>query len=161
MDDKKEIMSTKNNFYISVRSAQISDIPTLVPLMDQLGYPVSEHELKLRFERFTKNNGYGVAVACLENQVVGFVAWSGSSVFVLDKVRFYIESLVVDEKYRGYGIGKKLMLFVEDIARKFSPAIIDLTSGIRCAKYGSHEFYKNLGYHNEGPMAKLYLRKEV
>ncbi len=161
MDDKREIMGTKDNLYILVRSAETSDISTLVPLMDQLGYPVLKHELKLRFERFTKNNGYGVAVACLENQVVGFVAWSTSSVFVLDKVRFHIESLVTDEKYRGYGVGKKLMLFVEDIARKFSPAIIDLTSGLRRAKDGSHEFYKNLGYHNDGHMAKLYLRKEV
>ena len=161
MDDKREIMSTKNNFYISIRSAQISDIPTLVSLMDQLGYPVSEHELKLRFERFTKNNGYGVEVACLENQVVGFVAWSVSSVFVLDKVRFHIEGLVVDKGYRGCGVGKKLMVFVEDIARDFSPAIIDLTSGLRRAKDGSHEFYKTLGYQNDGHMAKLYLRKEV
>ena len=161
MDDKREIMGTKDNLYILVRSAEISDIPTLVPLMDQLGYPVLKHELKLRFKRFTKNNGYGVAVACLENQVVGLVAWSASSVFVLDKVRFHIESIVVDEKYRGYGVGKKLMLYVEDIARKFSPAIIDLTSGLRRAKDGSHEFYKNLGYHNDGHMAKLYLRKEV
>ena len=76
-------------------------------------------------------------------------------------MRFHIESLVVNEKYRGCGIGKKLMLFVEDIARKFSPAIIDLTSGLRRAKDGSHEFYKALGYNNEGHMAKLYLRKEV
>jgi hypothetical protein len=39
--------------------------------------------------------------------------------------------------------------------------IIDLTSGLRRAKAGSHEFYKNLGYKNEGYMAKLYLRKEL
>lgn len=154
-------MNARNNIRTLVRIAQISDIPSLVPLMNQLGYPTSEQELKSRFERFTKNDGYGIAVAVSEEKLIGFVAWSVSSVFVLDKVRFHIEGLVVDKRYRGCGIGKKLMLFVEDIAREFSPAIIDLTSGLRRAKDGSHEFYKNLGYHNDGHMAKLYLRKEV
>ena len=73
MDDKRQIMNAKNNIHTLVRIAQISDIPALVPLMNQLGYPMLEHELKSSFERFTKNDGYGVAVACLENQVVGFV----------------------------------------------------------------------------------------
>ncbi len=132
-----------------------------MPLMDQLGYPTSEYELKSRFKKFTKNDRYGVAVACLDQQVIGLVSWSASSVFVVDKVRFHIEGLVVDERYRGCGVGKKLMLFVEDIAHEFSPAIIDLTSGLRRAKDGSHEFYKSLGYQNNGHMAKLYLRKEV
>ncbi len=53
------------------------------------------------------------------------------------------------------------MAFVEKIAKKYSPVIIDLTSGLRRAKDGSHEFYKSIGYQNEGHMAKLYLRKEI
>lgn len=53
------------------------------------------------------------------------------------------------------------MQFVENYARQFSPAIIDLTSGLRRASEGTHEFYKKLGYKNEGLMAKLYLRKEI
>jgi hypothetical protein len=53
------------------------------------------------------------------------------------------------------------MNYVEEYAKKYSPAIIDLTSGLRRSKDGSHEFYKSLGYNNEGYMAKLYLRKEV
>ena len=154
-------MNTKDNIYILVRVAKMSDISGLLPLMDQLGYPTSRKELETQFKRFTKNDGYGIAVAVLDEKVIGLVAWSASSLFVLNKVRFHIEGLVVDEKYRGCGVGKKLMLFVEDIARKFSPAIIDLTSGLRRAKDGSHEFYKTLGYQNDGHMAKLYLRKEV
>ena len=79
---------------------------------------------------------------------------------VTNQTRFHIEGLIVDKNNRGLGIGKQLMYFVEDIARKFSPSIVDLTSGLRRAKDGSHEFYKNLGYQNNGPMAKLYLRKD-
>jgi ribosomal protein S18 acetylase RimI-like enzyme len=146
---------------ISIHLAQLSHIPALLPLMEQLGYPSSQKELEARFERFIKNEGYGVAVACLGPQIIGMIAWSRSSLFVSDKTRFHIEGLVVDNCHQGSGVGRKLMLFVEEIGRQCSPAIIDLTSGLRRAKGGSHEFYKNLGYTNEGPTAKLYLRKEV
>ena len=67
----------------------------------------------------------------------------------------------MNKQYRGQGIGKRLMNFVENIAKTLSPCIIDLTTGLRREKNGSHEFYKPLGYKNDGPMAKLYLRKEV
>ena len=50
---------------------------------------------------------------------------------------------------------------MEDIVKDNKQVIIDLTSGLRREKDGTHEFYKNLGYQNEGFMAKLYLRKEI
>ena len=104
---------------------------------------------------------YGVAVAEKANEIIGLVAWSKTTLLVSQKTRIHIEGLVVNKQYRGQGIGKKLMNFVEDIAKTLSPCIIDLTSGLRRAKDGSHEFYKTLCYKNDGPMAKLYLRKEV
>ncbi len=146
---------------ITIRRAKTSDIPTILLLMDQLGYPTSENTLRIRFQKFTENRGYGVAVACLEDEVVGWIAWSKSELFILDKTRFFIEGLVVDEHKRGLGIGKQLMQFVENIAHEFSPSVVDLTSGIRRAKDGSHEFYKNLGYQQDGPRMKLFFRKEL
>jgi len=50
---------------------------------------------------------------------------------------------------------------MEELAKQSSPCIIDLTSGLRRKKDGTHEFYKSLGYQNKGYMAKLYLRKEI
>lgn len=146
---------------VTIRYATNEDIPTLLPLTIKLGYPTTLQEFKQRFENFTKLDGYGVAVACMHNKIIGWVAWSKSSLFVADKTRFHIEGLVVHENYRRYGAGRKLMLFVEEYAKQFSPAIIDLTSGMRRASEGTHEFYKKLGYQNEESLAKLYLRKEV
>jgi GNAT superfamily N-acetyltransferase len=146
---------------ITIRKATLSDIEELLPLLDQLGYSTTKEELAKRFNYFCSIDGYGVAVACNIDQIVGFVAWSKSKLFVYDSIRIHIEGLVVDKEYRGKTVGKKLMLFFEDYARSCGPAIIDLTSGLRRAKDGSHQFYDNLGYKNEGLMAKLYLRKEV
>lgn len=151
-------MSTNNT---AIRCANINDIPGLSPLLAQLGYPCDLEDLGKRFLRFLNNPGYGIAVCEMSNEIVGLVAWSKSDLFVSDKVRFHIEGLVVAEKSRGMGIGKKLMAFVEEIATQHAPAIVDLTSGLRRAKDGSHEFYKRLGYQNEGQMAKIYLRKEL
>lgn len=144
-----------------IRHAQINDIPELLPLLAQLGYPCALEDLEARFIRFLDNPGYGVAVCKMSTEIVGLVAWSKSELFISDKSRFHIEGLVVSESNRSKGIGKKLMLFVEAIAKHHSPAIVDLTSGLRRAVYGSHKFYESLGYKNEGPMAKLYLRKEL
>ena len=146
---------------IIIRYAQISDLSSLLPLMEQLGYPATLERLEKRFKKFIANEGYGVVVACHEQKVVGWLAWSKSDLFVHDASRFHIEGLVVDNGYRNMGAGKKLMQFVEMIASNDSPAIIDLTSGLRRAGDGTHAFYKKLGYQNDGLMAKLYLRKEV
>jgi GNAT superfamily N-acetyltransferase len=146
---------------ITFRAATREDAPSLLHLFAQLGYPCDQSALEKRFETFVAHKSYGVVVACRVDQIIGWVAWSVTPFFVSDKTRIHVEGLVVDERYRGQGIGKKLMVFVEDVATTYSPAVIDLTSGRRRATDGSHSFYKSLGYRNEGPMEKVYLRKEV
>lgn len=146
---------------IVLEDAKISDAPELLPLMVQLGYPCSLDELEARYKKFTSNPGYGVVIVRENTEALGFLAYSRSDLLVLGKVRFHIEAIVVDNVHRGKGIGKKLMLYLEEVAKKTGPSVIDLTSGLRREKDGSHEFYKSLGYKNEGKMAKLYLRKEI
>ena len=53
------------------------------------------------------------------------------------------------------------MSFVEEVASRFSPSIIDVTSGVRRAQEGVHEFYKRLGYNQDGRNAKIFFRKEL
>ena len=61
---------------IIIRSAKITDFDGLLPLLDQLGYQTTKEELESRFTSFLNNEGYGVAVACIDTKIVGFVAWS-------------------------------------------------------------------------------------
>ncbi|STX42823.1 acetyltransferase [Legionella donaldsonii] len=144
-----------------IRSAARQDATALLPLLKQLGYPQSLEEIENRIALFSEQDGYGIAVAERDKKIIACIAWSTTMIFVSSKVRIHVEGLVVDNQYRGQGIGKKLMHFLEDYARAFCPCIIDLTSGQRRAKDGSHDFYKKLGYLNEGPMAKYYFRKEL
>ena len=144
-----------------IRYATVDDIPKLLPLLSELGYPATLEDLNRRFLKFVKNPGYGIAVCEMNEEITGFIAWTTTDHLISDATRFSIVGIVVSTNHRNMGIGKKLMAFVEDIAKEHSPAIIDLTSGLRRAQDGTHEFYKRIGYQNEGPMAKLYLRKEL
>lgn len=144
-----------------IRHAAIDDTPKLLPLLSELGYPATLEDLNRRFLKFLKNPGFGVAVYEANEEITGLVAWTKTDHLISDATRFSIVGLVVSTSHRGMGIGKELMKFVENIAKQHSPAIIDLTSGLRRAQDGTHEFYKCIGYQNEGPMAKLYLRKKL
>ena len=144
-----------------IRHAAIDDTPKLLPLLSELGYPSTLEDLNRRFLKFVKNPGYGIAVCEMNEEITGFIAWTTTDHLISDATRFSIVGIVVSTNHRNMGIGKKLMKFVEDIAKQHSPSIIDLTSGLRRAQDGTHEFYKRIGYKNEGHMAKLYLRKEL
>jgi N-acetylglutamate synthase-like GNAT family acetyltransferase len=144
---------------IIIRAATISDVPELIPLLAQLDYSTTKEKFEKRFELFMSMNGYGIVIACKNDKVIGCVAWSKSELLVLDTSRFLIEALVVDEEYRGKNVGRQLMRYVEKVAQNASPVIISLLSGKRRAKDGTHEFYKKLGYANDGHTAQIYLRK--
>ncbi len=145
---------------ISIRHAKPIDTPKLLPLLSELGYPATLGDLEERLMSFLDHPGYGVAVCTINHEVVGFIAWSQSYLFVSNTARFHIEGLIVAQNYRGKGIGKKLMLFVEEIAKSHSPAIVDLTSSLwREETTKAHSFYQNLGYDNKKHSS--YFRKEL
>ncbi len=114
---------------VNISLAIPDNITNILPLMAQLGYPYGSEELIARFKNFINHEGYGVALASLDNKIVGFIAWSKSLLFASDKTKIHIEALVIDEHYRGKQIGKKLMEYLEEIAKKYSLVIVDLTSG--------------------------------
>ena len=146
---------------VIIRMATSSDIPALLPLLSQLGYPTTQEKFEKHFGDFTNIDGYGIGVACHDNHVIGFIAWSKVSFIVFDRPRIHIEGLVVDQNYRGKAIGKQLMCFAEEAAENLGAKYVALTSSKRRAIDGTNEFYKNLGYHNEGDVAILYLWKEI
>ncbi len=88
-----------------VRYATERDAPAMLPLLEALGYPCTPAELHKRIPRFLNNPDYGIAVYELNQTIVGLIAWSKSDLFVLDKVRFHIEGLIVSQSYQRMGIG--------------------------------------------------------
>lgn len=145
---------------IHIRFAEVEDMGKVVPLMAQLGYPITQEALESRFKSFMAYEGYGIVVACQGREIVACIAWSESMLFISDAIRIHIEALVVDNHCRGKGIGQQLIAFVESIAQQRLPAIVDLTSSAKRAEDGTHDFYRKLGYRNAGELEKIYLRKQ-
>ena len=56
----------------------------------------------------------------------------------------YIENVVTDEKWRGKGVGTKLLQEAVAMAKSQNCYKVFLESGI--ARTGAHEFYKSLGF---------------
>ncbi len=147
---------------LNIRIAKLEDAPVLVDLSNQLGYILALETMEQKLQIYLNNAAkYNVFVAEMDNNVIGYIAISIDELFVVSYKKMQIQGIVVDEKYKGQGIGKALMQRAEEYARENECGAIDLLSGIRRAASGAHHFYKSIGYENQGPMAKLYLRKNM
>jgi ribosomal protein S18 acetylase RimI-like enzyme len=62
----------------------------------------------------------------------------------LSGLRARIEEVVVDEIYRGHGIGKELMLVLIELAKKLKISSMELTS--RPSRVAANELYRHLGF---------------
>lgn len=96
-----------------------------------------------RVERFNLENN----IYSLEEKEIMFVAVDGEK-FVggvhgsITEDSMYIGYLVVNEEYKGNGIGKKLMLKIEEKAKELNIYSINLGT----VDFQAEKFYKKLGY---------------
>lgn len=58
--------------------------------------------------------------------------------------KYWIEDVVVDNNYRGQGIGKQLLENALELARKKGALKIDLTSNAK--RLEAHQLYKKVGF---------------
>ena len=70
--------------------------------------------------------------------------------------RATVESVRVDAKYRGQSIGKELMLWAIERARKENCVAMQLTTN--SDRKDAHRFYENLGFKGSHLGMKLYLK---
>ncbi len=135
-----------NNHTVIIREAHQQDIKPLVGLMEQLGYPTTEEVFKVRIDALEQHSDYQIFVAEVEEQVVGMIGLIRELRFERDGVHVRIGSIVVDEQYRGAGIGHSLVQAAEGWAASVGAQAIALNSGNRDERSGAHEFYRKLGF---------------
>ncbi|MCM3677052.1 GNAT family N-acetyltransferase [Peribacillus simplex] len=131
---------------MEIREATINDIPELVVLMEQLGYPTSVNKMKIRFNAISANSSYHTLVADYDGKVVGMAGLCTNVFYEYDGSYVRIVAFVVDVNYRKKGIGKKLIQEAESWARKQGAISIGLNSGNREERKGAHQFYLIMGY---------------
>ncbi len=150
---------------LKFRQATREDLPEIVRMLadDFLGTtreryedPLPESYLKA-FEEIEADKNNELIVAELDGAVVGTlqITFTPSISFQGGK-RAGVESVRVDAKYRGQGIGKELMLFAIERAREENCIAMQLTTNTD--RREAHRFYENLGFKGTHLGMKLYLK---
>ncbi|MGT2771877.1 GNAT family N-acetyltransferase [Streptococcus marimammalium] len=129
-----------------IRTAQTSDAQALRDICEiSLGYNVSTDLVKEQIARLTKNpNQYLVVFEEKTSQsVTGFLHASRYESIYSD-AGFNIMGLAVHPDYQHQGIGKQLLLALEDEAKKRHYSYIRFNSAEH--RRAAHAFYERCGY---------------
>ena len=133
---------------ITLRPAALSDVNAVAALMTQLGYPSTPSQVNPRLTRMLAHPDYAGFVAEAASEVVALVLVHMEHGLEYDAIYGRIMGLVVDERFRGRGLGKQLMQYVERWCKDRGADRIVLTSANR--RLDSHKFYDAIGYERTG-----------
>ena len=146
-----------------IRKGVKEDLPHVLDLIKELAeYERAPHEVDNTLERMEKDGFgdtpvFGFHVAEVDREIVGitlyynrYSTWKGKCL--------YLEDLVVNEKYRGSGIGKKLFdvtvsVALETDCRQLNWQVLDWNEP-------AINLYKKLGSHFDGEWINCKLTRE-
>jgi GNAT superfamily N-acetyltransferase len=143
---------------IYIRQIEIEDAEAIARLSGQFGYPSTTEETKDRIiwlSNYPDNCGY---VAFYDTKMVAWIHVF-LAVHVESEPFFEIGGLVVDENYRGNGIGKQLVDKVILWCKNKGKYRLRVRCNVK--RIRAHEFYKKLGFHDtkESKIFEKYLTK--
>lgn len=127
-----------------VRQIAPEDAGAVAELSGQLGYETSTREMKDRIEKMLPlEDGHLVLVACLENEIVG---WVEAEILrhLQSPPHTLITGLVVKDSARSLGIGKRLCSEVERWSLLRGVPVVRVTS--RMTRERAHRFYLREGF---------------
>jgi GNAT superfamily N-acetyltransferase len=137
------VQSRSSELGTSVREALPADAQRIRVLAGQLGYEVPLEHVERQVQRVDAERTIFVAVV----PRAGVIGWVGVALreAITDSGRADIEGLVVEDEYRGNGVGRLLVGAAEEWARKRGCTSLRLVANV--VRERAHEFYKRLGYH--------------
>ncbi len=142
---KKRIDDLKD---LDIRFAVESDSALLLDFIKRLAaYEKKSGQVTARVSDIKKslfeNRSAEAIIAYYKDAPVGFAVFFHNFSTFIGKSGIYIEDLYIDEKYRGIGMGSKILSFIADQALKRGCIILEF-SVLKWNK-PSIRFYKNLG----------------
>ena len=129
---------------VIIRDAVKEDLKSLAGLSKQLGYPNAGKIPADHLSMILASREHGVLAACTEEgRVIGWV-----HVFIALRVESApfaeIGGFVVDEEYRGKGIGARLLDAAETWTRQ--NGILKLRVRSQSHRLDAHRFYERFGF---------------
>lgn len=118
-------------------------LPDVHRLAVQLGYTSDFLEFQKRFLAIINRPEHGLFVSLDKSNITGWIHLALIQ-NLLKNSRVEIKALIVDEQYRGRGIGKKLIEEAKDWCKKKEQTTIFLRSNI--SRVDAHRFYEREGF---------------
>ncbi len=140
---------------ISISKAEPLHAPRMAELLGQLGYPTEPGEVRKRISILFKSRADCLWVAQSGEKVVGLLAFHLTPLFHAPGNLGRITTLVVDENFRGKGIGRLLVETAEKWGWDRDCTRIEVTSGDWRSQ--AHRFYLDLGYAME---SKRFIKRK-
>ncbi len=133
----------ENLFSMEVRQMKADDVAAVNRLSHQLGYPLSIQQTLQNIHAVLKSKDHTAFVAVTQNKIVG---WIGAAQTIMLEVMPHCEinGLVIDQNYRGKGIGKLLVEMVKQWAKEKGNDTLTLRCTIKRTE--AHLFYERLGF---------------
>jgi GNAT superfamily N-acetyltransferase len=131
----------------TIRDAGLADAEAVAALLTQLGYPSGVSEVEERLDRL-RIVGDRVVVAEADGKVAGLAHLQVTPALERERPAARIGALVVDEAFRGRGIGRALLDVLEGEARLRGCELIYLTTSE--GRDDAHAFYERVGLKHDG-----------
>lgn len=154
-----------NKDALSFRLAARDDLPSIVRMLadDELGsqrekledpLPESYHAA---FEKIHSDPNHELIVAEWDGEVIGTLHLMFlPSISFQGGWRAQVESVRVDTKFRGQGVGNEMMKWAIDRARERGAHVVQLTTHL--SRKDAHRFYERLGFKGSHLGMKLSLK---
>jgi GNAT superfamily N-acetyltransferase len=128
---------------ISIREMTSEDVLAVTNLTHQLGYPLALEQIGQNIKAVMGNKDHGAFVAVYQDKVIG---WIGVAHSVQIEMRPYCEirGLVVDDQYRGNGVGKMLVKKAREWGKEKGNDKLRLRCNVKRTE--THLFYQHLGF---------------
>ena len=113
---------------ITIRQVAPGDVAAITGLSHQLGYPLSQGQILQNIKAVLANKDHDAFVAEYQNKIIG---WIGVAHIIMIEMTPHCEinGLVIDEQYRGKGVGKLLI----EKAKQWGKEKGNDTLSVRCA----------------------------
>lgn len=139
---------------IIVREISFKDANEVNRLSAQLGYPLTVEQTLQNIDAVVKSPDHTAFVALYKNEIIG---WVGAAHVIMLEVMPHCEinGLVIDEHYRGKGVGKLLIERVKKWAIEKGDHKLSLHCNIK--REAAHRFYEHIGFMKVKQQSNLIL----
>ena len=131
---------------MTIRNLTLNDLDKLISLLHQL-WPqktICKEAVRRIISKGLKNDYQFYICAIVENEIVGYCSLTLKNNLWTEGNLGNVDELVVDDKYRNQGIGKDLMIHIEDLARRHKCTRLELDSAFH--RTNAHVFYEHNGF---------------